>query len=78
MPLTAVTCALPSKLSALAPPAPVNTLNTTAVSSFVLTESPTMSATAFTVMVTVSTSDTDPSFVVSVSTAAPLKSGVGA
>ena len=46
-----------SKLSAEAPPVPVITFAVTAVSSAVVSESPTMSATALTVIATVSVSE---------------------
>ena len=83
--VTLVSVGAPSKLSALAPPVPVITFAVTAVSSFVLKVSATMSATAVTVMFTTSVSVSVPpvpvaprSLVVIVSAAAPLKSAVGA
>ena len=65
-----------AKLSALAPLVPVMTLNVSAVSSKVVSESSTTSATGVMVMGTISVSVVVPSVAVKVSEAEPLKSAV--
>jgi hypothetical protein len=74
-----VNTGVPSKESAVAPLVPAITSKVMALSSWVVTESAVMSATAVTVMATLSTSVRAPplpvfplSFVVSVNCAAPL------
>ena len=72
----------PSKLSALAPPVPVITLNVISVSSGVVTLSGTVSTTGARLIVSVSVSEpllgaATLSWVTIVKTTAPLKSGTG-